>query len=149
MRPCPCTCGQSLAGPRQRPAPPCPPPLVPPSPRMTQVPAGPGHTRPGAETHTHHTCVSFNRPALKITFLLVGYLHSDYLECQAASISILGRSLCIHVSHHSQNILFTLSLIGETKAETRAFFLSSYHRIPSEKTDNKEVRSLTLTCLGN
>ena len=56
MRPCPCTCGQSLAGPRHRPAPPCPPPLVPPSPRMTQVPAGPGHTRPGAETHTHHTC---------------------------------------------------------------------------------------------
>lgn len=111
------------------------------------------HWRRGVEpqqtTETHHTCVSFNRPALKITFLLVGYLHSDYLECQAASISILGRSLCIHVSQHSQNILFTLSLIGETKAETRAFFLSSYHRIPSEKTDNKEVRSLTLTCLGN
>lgn len=36
-------CGQSLAGPRQRPAPPCPPPFGPPSPRMTRVPAGPGH----------------------------------------------------------------------------------------------------------
>ena len=46
------------------------------------------HWRRGVEpqqtTETHCTCVSFNRSALKITFLLVGYLHTDYLECQAA-----------------------------------------------------------------
>lgn len=108
------------------------------------------HSEPQRATETHCTCVSLNRSALK-SYILISGIFAHWLPWMSScySISILGRPLCIHASHHSQNILFTLSLISETKVETGAFFLSSHHRIPSEKTENKELRSLTLTCLGN